>query len=138
MGDRQWFRAVAPLAACGVVVAAFLPWTISGSARRNSFSTVRSARILEVAGEGAGHVVLGFWFFVPALAAAALLLWVLHRYRAAGIVAAVVGAAAVAFAAVIAAAPIGQGSGVRPTLVLGLVALVAGVATAWLARPPPA
>jgi hypothetical protein len=87
-------RVGAPVAAVAVVVAGLLPWTVSGEAVRNSFATVRSARLLGIGDHAVITAVLGAWFFVPAVAGLACLAAVVGRNRLAGIGAAVVGGAA--------------------------------------------
>ena len=127
-------RWVGPAAAIVVVVAAFLPWTVSGSAARHSFATVRSARLLGLGDHPVLDVVLGAWYFVPAVAGLACLAAVLGRRRLAGAACAVVGAAAVIAAVAVLRAPLGIGVGVPVALVAGAVALVAGLRDAVLPR----
>jgi hypothetical protein len=119
-----------PLAACGLVVAGLLPWTVSGQAERNAFATVRSARALALAGEGAGNTVLGLWFFVPAVVAAGVLAIVLRRPRVGGPLLAVAGAATVGLSVAVLVAPLGHGVGAFVGGVLGGLTLVAGLVVA--------
>ena len=74
-----------------VVLAGLLPWTVSGEVVRNSFATVRSARLLGIGDHAVITAALGAWYFVPAVAGLSCLAAVLGRNRLAGIMAAVVG-----------------------------------------------
>ena len=111
-----------------MVVAALLPWTISGTAVRNSFATVRSARLLGIGDSTVITALLGLWYLVPALAGVALLGAVLGRSRVAGVASAVVGIAALTAASAVARAPLATGAGVWMAFAAGAVALVGGVA----------
>jgi hypothetical protein len=122
------------VAAIVVVAAAFLPWTVSGSVARHSFATVRSARLLGIGDHPLIDLVLGAWYFVPAVAGMAWLAAVLGRRRLAGAACAVVGAAAVGAAVAVLRAPLGIGAGVPVALIAGVVALVAGLRDAVLPR----
>jgi hypothetical protein len=123
-------RVGAPVAAVAVVVAGLLPWTVSGEAVRNSFATVRSARLLGIGDHAVITAVLGAWFFVPAVAGLACLAAVVGRNRLAGIGAAVVGGAALVAATAVLRAPLSTGAGPWAALVAGLIALAAGLVLA--------
>jgi hypothetical protein len=116
----------------GTVAAAFLPWTVSGAAARNSFATVRTARLLDLGDHAALSVLLGAWFAVPALAAATVLALVLGRRRLAAAGAVLVGALALVLAVAVLVAPIAHGAGPVVAVATGLLALAGGIA---LARP---
>jgi hypothetical protein len=118
---------VGPVAAVVVVLAAFLPWTVSGSAARHSFATVRSARLLDLGDHPVTAAALGAWYFVPAVAGLACLAAALGRRRLAGVASAFVGAAALAAAVAVLRAPLGVGAGVWVALPAGAFALVAGL-----------
>jgi hypothetical protein len=117
--------AVAGLA--GTVAAAFLPWTVSGAAVRNSFASVRTARLLDSGDHAALSAVLGAWYAMPALAAATVLALVLGRRRLAGAGALVVGGAALVLAGAVLAAPIAHGAGPVVALATGALAGAGGL-----------
>jgi drug/metabolite transporter (DMT)-like permease len=119
----------------GTVAAAFLTWTVSGAATRNSFASVRTARLLDSGDHAAVSALLGIWYAVPALAAATVLALVLGRRRWAGAGAIVVGVLAIALAGAVLAAPIAHGAGPVVALATGVAALAGGVALARSARP---
>jgi hypothetical protein len=118
----------------GTVAAAFLTWTVSGAAGRNSFASVRTARLLDSGDHAAASALLGVWYAVPALAAAAVLALVLGRRRLAGAGAIVVGVLALALAGAVLAAPIAHGAGPVVALATGVLALAGGVALARSGR----
>jgi hypothetical protein len=120
-------RVAAPVGAAGVVVAAVLPWTASGTAERTSFATVRTARLLDLGDSALVSAALGGWYFVPALAALTCLGVVIGRDRLAGVPALVVGVAALVLATCVLLAPLGARAGVWLGLVAGATALVAGL-----------
>jgi hypothetical protein len=126
MDPRPVRRWLAPAAAVVVAAAAVAPWTLSGSAERNSFATVRSARLLGLGDHPVIAALLAAWYFVPALAGLACLAAILHRGRLAGIASAVVGAAALAAGAAVLRSPLAPRAGVWVALVAGLVALAGG------------
>ena len=98
-------RAVTVAGALAVVTAGFLPWSRSGEAQRNSFELARSAERLDVL-TGAAHQAAVAWYLVPALVA---LLWItatLRWDRAAAGLGAVVGALALAAAALVLRSPL--------------------------------
>jgi hypothetical protein len=125
---------VGPAASVVVVIAAFLPWTTSGTAVRNSFATVRSARLLGIGDAEVITTLLGLWYLVPALAGLALLSAVLGRFRLAGVISGVVGLAAVIASVAVARAPLEVGAGVVLARAAGLVALGAGLAALFPVR----
>jgi hypothetical protein len=129
----QVARVGAPAAAVAVVLAGLLPWTASGEVVRNSFATVRSARLLGIGDHAVITAVLGAWYFVPAVAGLSCLAAVLGRNRLAGIGAAVVGGAALLAATAVLHAPLSTGAGPWVALVAGAVALASGLAL--VARP---
>jgi hypothetical protein len=127
-------RAVALGAAAGVVAAAFLPWTVSGSVARDSFATVRSARLIGLGGPDWVTAALGAWYFVPALVLGAVLAAVLGRDRGAGAAAAGAGLAALVGALVVLRSPVAAGIGVIVAVPVAAVAVVAGGVLALTAR----
>ena len=78
--DRRWryrgaqfARWLGPVGATAVVCTLFLPWVRSGSARRSSFATWRTADRLGVLYGPFLPFLAGFWVLVPALAG---MLWI--------------------------------------------------------------
>jgi len=110
-----------------VVLGAFLPWVISGSATRSSFATVRSADRLGVVPDGVALALLRSWYLVPLAAAIIPVAVVLGRRRLALITAvALAGVAAVVAGLVIHASP---STGAGPAVSLaGSATLLAGTA----------
>lgn len=130
---RPTAHVVAVAGAAIVVVGAFLPWVISGQASRNSFTTVQSARSLDLTDSPIGNGVLATWYLVPLLAAVVLLLAVLDHRRALAIVAATLGAAAILFGAVVWFGPIPSGVG-SPIAISGGVLCCFGSVSVGRAR----
>jgi hypothetical protein len=131
---RVVVRALALAAAAGVLGAAFLPWTVSGSVVRDSFATVRSARLIGIGGPDGVGVALGAWYFVPAVVLAAVLAAVLGRERWAGAASVVVGLAVLAGALVVLRSPVATGIGVIVAVPSAVVAVVAGAVLALSGR----
>jgi hypothetical protein len=66
-------RWLAPLAAAGLVFTMFLPWVGSGSSRRSSFETWRTADRLGVLDGPILPLLAGLWVFVPVIVG---ILWI--------------------------------------------------------------
>jgi hypothetical protein len=120
-------RAGAVAGAAGVVVGALLPWIISGETTRNSFTTVRTARHLELVDNGVANAILAGWFLVPVLASLVLLLAVLGRRRSLALVTLGLGLAAVVFATFVRLSPIATSIGPPVTTAAGMASMVAAV-----------
>jgi len=133
---RLVLRAVAVAAAATVVVAGFLPWTISGSVVRDSFATARSARLLDAGDHPVTGAAQAAWHLVPAVAVAAALAAVLGRDRGVGALTAVVGATAVAGGFAVVRSPVAIGAGVPLAIGAGTTALVSGIGLAVGGRRP--
>jgi hypothetical protein len=118
-------RAASVVGAAGVVVGALLPWIISGETTRNSFTTVRTARNLELVDNGLANAVLAGWFLVPVVASLVLLLAVLGRRRSLAVASLGLGIVATLFAAFVRLSPIATSVGPPVTIGAGLVLLIA-------------
>lgn len=120
-------RAAVVGGAAGIVVGSLLPWIVSGETTRNSFTSVRTARNLDLVGSDAANAVLAGWFLVPLVAATVLLLAVLSRRRSLALVAGGLGTVAALFAGFVRLAPIETAVGPLATLASAAVILL-GVA----------
>jgi hypothetical protein len=127
-------RAGAVAGAGGVVLGSFLPWVVSGQATRNSFSTVRTARTLELIDSSTANAVLAGWFLVPLVAAIVLLLAVLGRRRSLAALAGSLGLAAGGFALFVRLSPVETAIGPTVTLMFAVVT-AASAAGLLVGRP---
>ena len=110
-----------------VVLGSFLPWVISGTARRDSYATVRAAKNIAVVGSGLGETALSIWFLVPLLAAVVLLAVVFDRRSLGSAIAIALGALSLVVAGWVMLAPVERGVGPAVTL-LGSAGLLVGSA----------
>ena len=117
-----------------VVLGAFLPWVISGTANRSSFATVRSADRLGVVPDGVALLLLRSWYLVPVAAAVVPALRLLHRPRLAALLALGLAVATASIATVIIIGSPATGAGPAVCLAGG-AALVAGAALTLRRRP---
>jgi hypothetical protein len=109
----------------------FLPWVISGLARRNSYAAVQSARRIGVVPDGPWQALLLSWFLLPfAVAVVAFALAIGHRRLAvtAGLLA---GLGSLGFAIVVLIAPVQAGPGPFVTIIGGAALVTAAV---WESR----
>lgn len=104
---------------------ALLPWVGSGETTRNSFTTVRVARSLEILGSSAANDALAAWYLLPAIAAAAVLLAVTDRTRALLVFTSIAGIASLGLSIAVQAAPVEPLVGARLGGVVGVSSLVA-------------
>jgi len=104
---------------------------VSGHSTRNSFTTVRTARNLELVDSGVLSAVLAGWFLVPLAAAAVLLLAVLGRRRTLALTSGGLGLVAAAFTLFVQRStsdtPLDTSVGPAVTLVFALLAMAAAV-----------
>lgn len=124
-----------PAAAMAVALAAavactFAPWLRSGATDRHSYDVVRAADRLGVLDSGLQESVAAAWFFVPFVAAVALVLVTMQRHRLAAAAAASVGLGDVGLALAVSSSPRHAMWGARAGLVAGSLVLVLAVATA--------
>ncbi len=118
-----------------VLAGSFLPWVVSGLARRNSYAAVQSARRLGVVPDGPWEALALTWFLIPfAIALLGLALATGHRHLAVG---SALGAAtgAVAFSVVVLLAPVQRGAGPAVTLAGGLCLAAGTIVMNRPARP---
>ena len=120
-------RAVVVGATVGIVIGAFLPWIISGQRTRNSFTTVQLARALGVVEHETVLVMMAGWYFVPLGVVMVVVLAALDHQRSCAVMAAAIGAVAVAFALIVRFSPVATDVGVAVTLGAGVLTVVASV-----------
>lgn len=107
------------------VGSAWLPWTLSGSAERNSYESLRSAQRLGIEQLTPYRVV---WFLVPVAVLATIILLVSRLDRAAGIVGFGTGVVLMAFGGGILVTPVAAGPGPWLSCGAGLVTAAASCA----------
>jgi len=117
-----------------IAAGAFLPWIVSGQTTRNSFTTISVARRLGVVDSDVASTLLAGWYFVPVAAAVVVLLAVLGRPHATGLVAVGLAAVACGFAIVVQRAPIEVAAGVPVTFAAALGTAAAAVVSLTGAR----
>lgn len=100
------------------VLSARLDWTISGSARRNSYASLRAAQRLGLEQLTPFRIV---WFLVPVAVLATAALLTARTDRAAGIVGLLAGLVLVAFGGGVLLTPVASGMGPWLSCTAGLV-----------------
>lgn len=116
-----------------VVGASFLPWARSGSAGRTSYGLVRAAERLDLL-DGTAATLAMSWYFVPLAAALAFLAAAAGRPLLAVAVAAIVGAAGLAFSAVVQGGPLPADVGSTIAAIGGTMSLVGASVTVVTSR----
>ena len=117
-------------ALAAAVACTFAPWLRSGATDRHSYDVVRAADRLGVLDPGVQESVAAAWFFVPFVAAVALVLVTMQRHRLAAAAAASVGLGEVGLALAVSSSPRDAMWGARAGLAAGSSVLVLAVATA--------
>lgn len=102
------------------VVSAWLTWTVSGSATRNSYESLRAAQRLGIEQLTPFRVV---WFLVPVAVLATVVLLAGGFRRAAGLVGTVAGLVLAAFGGVVATSSVASGVGPWLACSAGVVAI---------------
>lgn len=117
-----------------VLVGSFLPWLISGSARRDSYATVRVAQRLGVVGWPVWEALLSVWFVTPLLVALVGVALAFDRRRAVPLVGVPLGLIALVVAGVVLVAPVERGVGPVVVACGAVAVLIGSVMTARRAR----
>jgi len=118
---------VAGLAAVVGALAGWPTWTLSGSATRNSYASLRAAQAVGIDQLTPFRVV---WFLVPVAAAAMVLLLVAKATRSAGVVGLLAAVVLVGFGGVVLRTPVASGMG--PWMALGAGVVLAGASLGLL------
>lgn len=131
----SWTRAqlitavIVGVAALAGAVAGWPTWTVSGSATRNSYASLRAAQVLGIDQLTPFRVI---WFLVPVAAAAVVLLLVAGAVRVAALVGIASAIVLVLFGGGVLLTPVAAGVG--PWLALGSGAVLAGGSIGLLAQ----
>lgn len=116
------FRILSAIAAAVGAFAGWPTWTISGSATRNSYASLRAAQVLGIEQLTPLRVV---WFVTPVASAAVVLLLVAGAFRSASAVGLLTAAVLLSFGGGVLLTPVAAGVG--PWLAVGAgVGLVGG------------
>ena len=107
------------------VAAAWLTWTVSGSAERNSYASLRAAQRLDLGPVAPFRVI---WFLVPVAVVVLGFLLALGVSRAAGVVGAVIGLVLVSFGIGMLTTTYSGGVGPWLSCVGGVTAMAGGIA----------
>ena len=108
-----------------IVVGAFLPWVISGEARRDSFATVRAAQRIGVVDMPIWETLLSVWYLAPLLAALVLVGLAFDRRWLARLGAVPLVVLTLAFGGLVVLGPVPRGAG-PVVAVVGAVVLTVG------------
>lgn len=122
---RLMTSAVVAISALAGALAGWPTWTVSGSATRNSYASLRAAQALGVDQLTPFRVV---WFCVPVAAAAIALLLVAGAIRSAAVIGVLTAIVLVAFGGVILRTPVASGAGPWLALASGVVLAGASIA----------
>lgn len=118
-------------ASVATLACAFLPWGISGEARRSSFQLLGVAQRLGIFDGPVRSAVAVGWYLVPLLVA---LMWVGvvtgYRWPVTGL-AVVVGALGVVLAIAVWRSPVQAGIGANATMLTGVVGVLSAGLTVW-------
>lgn len=124
MTGRRVARLVTIGGGAAGVVAAWLQWTVSGSAERNSYESLRSAQRLDIEQLTPFRVV---WFLVPVAVVAMVVLIAARIERPAGITGVLVGLVLVAFGGGVLLTPVAAGVGPWLSCLAGLATVGASI-----------
>ena len=132
-GSRQRLRLATSIVAGGAALCGALAgwptWTVSGSATRNSYASLRAAQALGIEQLTPFRVA---WFCVPVAAAALVLLLGIRAMRSAAAVGLVTAVVLVLFGGGVLLTPVADGVG--PWLALGSGVVLAGGSVGLLAQ----
>lgn len=120
---------VAGVAALCGALAGWPTWTLSGSATRNSYASLRAAQALGIEQLTPFRVV---WFCVPVAAATVLMLLTARAIRSAAVVGLVTSIVLVFFGGGVLLTPVADGVG--PWLALGAGVVLAGASVGLLSQ----
>lgn len=123
---------IAGLAAVVAALAGWPTWTVSGSATRNSYASLRAAQALGIDQLTPFRVV---WFCVPVAAAALVLLLIARVTRIAAVVGLLMAVVVAGFGGVILRTPVA--SGVGPWFSLGAGVVLAAASIGLLSQGGP-
>lgn len=107
-------------------VAGFLPWIRTGQRERSGFELVDTARTLDVLDSGVQRGLALALYLVPLAAALCWFAVLMHRRRAAAVLAIATGVVGAIVALSVERAAVASLSGVRATLIAALAVLVGG------------